>query len=306
MSAIDRDTLILYVSNLSASTLSLLGAGAIMVNYLFYTNKSQILYKLIFFLSLADFFGSLFIFVSQSLLFGTAYYALTYSHGLCIFFRAGINLFFVSSFLWTVSISIHIWVCAQQRAQIPILFFHLVSWGLSAVMTLVLIGGKFIEVEPDTHWCHPDPIAKWLLWFTPLVGSFLCNSLFYFLSIRRFKVESVDVENSRDIAILARNVRQKKLQWKIKKRLTLYLLVFALCWIWDVVNQILRGFNIEPPYILVLLQSIFSPMQGFLNFLVYGMNSRMFKSSCCGRETKTQMQEKQRLKASLLNYQAVN
>jgi len=271
MSGLDFQTLVLYISNLSASTLSLIGAGAIMLNYLFFTSKSQILYKLIFFLSLADFFGSLFIFVSQGLLFGAAFYSISYSHGLCIFFRAGINLFFVASFVWTSCIAIHIWVSSHQKAQIPIIFFHLFAWGVPAIMTVILVAGHFVVIENDYKWCHPTTMAKWFLWEAPLCIAFMCNSVFYFMSIRRFKVDNhINRESSR-------STRQKKLQWKIKKRLTLYLLVFLVCWIWDVVNKILEAIGITPPFWLSILQSTFSPLQGFLNFLVYGLSSRMFK-----------------------------
>jgi len=131
-----------------------------------------------------------------------------------------------------------------------------------------------IVVEESTHCCHPIPLAHWLFWFGPLIVSFVWNIVFYALILQRFRMDT----HAKTTSLSFMGERQRNLQWKVQKRLSLYLLAFAICWVWDVVNNILSQVSPESNfYWLWLLQSIFSPLQGFLNFLVYGISSRMFR-----------------------------
>jgi len=264
----DTHTLIVYTANLAASALSLFGSLAIIINYIYYANKSQLLYKLIFFLSVADLGGSLSICVSQTFLLVDE---ATYGIVECKIFRAAINFFYVSSFCWTSSICLHIFLCSRQQAQIPIVWFHVFSWGIPAITTTILITGNMIEPEEFSHWCHLTPMAKWLLWFAPLLTSFAWNLVLYSLVLARYS-------STKSSSYISQNKRQRHLQWKTKKRLTLYLLAFTVCWVWDVSDTIAGHFySSNSLYWLWLLQSFFSPLQGFLNFLVYGVSSRMFR-----------------------------
>jgi len=264
----DTHTLIVYTANLVASALSLFGSLAIIINYIYYANKNQLLYKLIFFLSVADLGGSLSICVSQTVLLVDPD-----SYGLvaCKLFRAAINFFYVASFVWTSSICLHIFLCSRQRAQIPIVWFHVFSWGIPSITTTILITGDMIQPEQYSHWCHPVALAKWLLWFAPLLACFAWNLVLYSLVLARFNRHSSS-------SYLSSNKRQRHIQWKTKRRLSLYLLAFTLCWVWDLSNTIAEYFYSSTTlYWLWVLQSFFSPLQGFLNFLVYGVSSRMFR-----------------------------
>lgn len=143
----------LYSLNLAASCLSLFGSAAIIINYIFFINKkSQILYKLILFLSVADFGGSLSICISQILLFLHTYDGLAYGLDLCKVFRALINFFFVASFFWTAGIALHFSASARQKAQIPLKYFHIVCWSLPAIMTIILVSAGMIAKDGGP-WC---------------------------------------------------------------------------------------------------------------------------------------------------------
>lgn len=259
-----NDDLERYSVNLASSCLSLFGSAAIILNYIIFANKSQLLYKLIFFLSLTDFGGSLAICISQVLLFLHTYDGLGYGLDLCKVFRALINFFFVSSFFWTSGISLHIWICAKQKAQIPIYWFHLVCWGLPAIFTSVLLGANMITQTGGSSWCSNTSLGHWLFWYSPLLFSFTWNAIAYTLILLHYRRDGPD---------------RSKMKDKIKLRISLYLFVFFICWIWDVINfsyEQSSSHHTSPNW-LKLLTSAFMPLQGFLNFLVYGISSRMFR-----------------------------
>jgi len=274
-------TFLVYSVNLGSSALSLFGSLAIIFNYIFFSNKSQLLYKLIFYLSVADFGGSLSICISQLLLIADPD---GYSLTLCKLFRACINFFFVSSFMWTSAISLHIFVSSKQRAQIPQVWFHLVCWGIPSISTTVLVSAQMIELEQESGWCHLKPVATWTLWFSPLIISFLFDAVLYFLILFRY----YNPPNTTSLSYM--NERQRKLQLKTKKRITLYLFVFFLCWIWDITNNLISLINPHKSiYWLWVLQSLFMPLQGFLNFLVYGLSSRMFSRQTTTRDERKRL-----------------
>jgi len=250
----------LYSLNLAASCLSLFGSAAIIINYIIFTNKSQLLYKLILFLSVADFGGSLTICISQILLFLHTYEGVSYDLDMCKVFRAFVNFFFVSSFFWTAAIALHFWICARQKAQIPMYYFHLVCWGLPAIFTVILVSAGMITKEGGP-WCTNTILGHWLFWYGPLILSFAWNTIAYTLIILHY-----------------RGADRKRMKKKIKLRVSLYLLVFFVCWVWDMVGFIIQQVAHHPPPLWIeLLTSGFMPLQGFLNFLVYGISSRMFR-----------------------------
>lgn len=252
-----------YSVNLASSCLSLFGSAAIILNYIFFANRSQLLYKLIFFLSVADFGGSLAISISQIFLFLHTYDGIGYGLDLCKVFRAGVNFFFVSSFFWTAGISLHIWVCSKQKAQIPIHWFHLACWGIPAICISVLLGADMITKENGSSWCSNTVLGHWLFWYGPLILSFTWNAIAYTLILLHYRGE--------------KGPDRTRMKDKIKIRISLYLFVFFICWIWDIVNFSWQQTYGHSPYWLQLLTSAFMPLQGFLNFLVYGLSSRMFR-----------------------------
>lgn len=245
------DDLERYSVNLASSCLSLFGSAAIILNYIIFANKSQHLYKLIFFLSVADFGGSLAISISQIFLFLHTYDGLGYGLDLCKVFRAGVNFFFVSSFFWTSAISLHTWICSKQKAQIPMKWFHLVCWGVPAIFIAILLGADMITKINGSSWCSNTVLGHWLFWYTPLLACFTWNAIAYTLILFHYRNMGVGGDRT-------------KMKDKIKLRISLYLFVFFICWIWDIVNfsyeQITHG---PSPNWLQLLTSAFLPLQGW-------------------------------------------
>lgn len=257
----------LYSLNLASSCLSLFGSAAIIINFIFFANREQALYKLIFFLSVTDFGGSLAIAVSQIALFLHHFDDVGYGISMCKVFRACINFFFVSSFFWTSAIALHIWVSCKQKAQIPMYWFHIVCWGIPGIATIILIATGMIEFDNHNDWCSNTTKGHWLFWYAPLFASFVWNAIAYALIIRHYR-EAAGVKTSG---------AAQKMKKKIKVRITLYLFVFFICWIWNFINFIINQFHVNSPFWMELLTVTFMPLQGFLNFLVYGVSSRMFR-----------------------------
>lgn len=67
------------------------------------------------------------------------------------------------------------------------------------------------------------------------------------------------------------------MELKIRKRLLLYLVVFFVCSVWGLINRILQIVykSHRPPMAMEGMESFFSPLQGFLNAIVYGLNHQV-------------------------------
>jgi len=120
-----------------------------------------------------------------------------------------------------------------------------------------------IRYDDHNSWCSNTTLGHWLFWYVPLFASFVWNAVAYTLIIRHYR-------NALGAA------QQQMLKAKIRLRITLYLLVFFVCWIWDFINFLTNQFR-DSPFWMELLTVTFMPLQGFLNFLVYGVSSRMFR-----------------------------
>lgn len=258
----DHHDLERYSLNLASSCLSLFGSAAIIINYIIFTNKSQLLYTLIFFLSVADLGGSLAISISQVLVFLDTYHGFDYGWELCKVFRAAINFFFVSSFFWTAAIALHIWVCARQKAQIPIYYFHLVCWGVPAICTAILVATGMIVKGEDSGWCSNTVMGHWLFWYIPLFLSFLWNAIAYTLILLHYRGGASQAD-------------RRGMKKKIQIRVSLYLFVFFICWIWDIINFATQQIHGSSPFWLQLLTSAFLPLQGDYS-LLFLSSSRQF------------------------------
>ena len=91
-----------------------------------------------------------------------------------------------------------------------------------------------------------------MFWFGPLGLSLLVNIVLYIWIMKIVKKLSL-----------------KSYKDSITKRIIAYLIVFFLCWIWDFVGHLLSTLKCYF-YPFFVLECLFSPLQGFMNCLVYG------------------------------------
>lgn len=246
-----------------SSSFSVIGSAATIGSFLFHLDKNkraQHLFQFIFFLAIADFFASLSL-AGSVVLWWISKDA--YNMPVCITLRAFPQFFFVSSFIWTSIIAFHLFRATQQQAtgKSTYIGYHVAAWGIPGILLSILLGSNNINRAQDAFWCHPTIAFEWLFWFLPMLLSVLCNLLFYILIIR--------------------NYRKKKTQRsRVILKLSLFLLAFITCWIWDIIEHV--RILVAPDcklFFLWFLQDLFTPSQGLLNFMVYAVTSKMIYNS---------------------------
>ncbi|GAM26675.1 hypothetical protein SAMD00019534_098500, partial [Acytostelium subglobosum LB1] len=275
-----------YIVNLIASCLSVIGSAAIILNYFLFlsqTKRNQVLYRLILFLSIADFFGSLSICISQSVLL----MSYKQSGSFCVLIRASINYFFLSSFVWMSCIAFHAYWSSRQRSQTPLFVFHVLSWGLPTVMTIAMLWQHAIVQEQNANYCHLEAKSKWIYWYGPLMLTFVWNIVLYAMILWKYRhsvrpmspdyLSSGSINTQHSVSTHFVNERKKKMHGKVARQLGIYLMAFIICWLPDLIDGFVPiSERFCRFYWLWLVQNFTTPLQGFLNFIVYGVASRMF------------------------------
>jgi len=248
-----------YYLNLAGGALSVIGSIIIIIAYcrFFKRAQHQLLSTLIFFLSISDLIASSGIVASQTLLLVNKQ---SYGHIICVFFRCVIQYGYLSSFMWTSCIALFLYGATNQagESRTKVILMHIVSWGLPAIIIIILLAGNAV-IESDAGWCHTKSPYQWSLWFTPMLLSFIFNMMMYIMTLKKFTSSNA-------------GRGQKMINNNIQKRVTIYLLIFILCWFCDIVDHIIEDIHCSF-YILWLLQNITTPLQGFCNFLVYGITT---------------------------------
>jgi len=260
---------VFYAVNLASSVISLVASILVLIVYI-YGPKKETISRLICYLTISDLGASLSIVVSQvTLMLGV------YDFIECVIYRCLIQFFFIASFLWTCCIAHHLYRETKLLTKIAnpaLTVYHCISWGVSAVVVIVLVANN--KIVPSTQsWCHLDPMYEIVLWIVPITLAIAWNTLFYILIIRRiFWVFQKKVVGSIDNGSL---IKQEAI-----KKLSLLLLVFILCWAPDMFNHIAEYFfgSCAPDW-AVVLQDLLGPLQGFLNSWVYGYSNNEFKET---------------------------
>ncbi|EGC29636.1 hypothetical protein DICPUDRAFT_158756 [Dictyostelium purpureum] len=230
---------------------------------------------LIFMLSVADFFTSVFIIISQSYLINnpesysrddTGSSKIHFSP--CILFRAIIQFFFLSTFFWTTCISYYLYhqLSSPGEEKYLITIFNIISWGIPLTISLVITLTNSIVIDP-TGWCEVKKPMEFSLWFLPLFLCLVVCSIYY---IRLRKLFRSKFEYRLQI-----NDRLKQLDSTISRRLTLYIIVFIICWLPDVIQHFISFFSTCTFFPLLILQNILTPSQGFWNFWVYSFTNKV-------------------------------
>jgi len=263
-----------YYVNFASACLSTIGSVIIIVSFLLQMKKQRknLVTTLVFCLAIADLIASIGIFTSQSILLFANNLSTFY---LCAFLRSLIQYGFLSSFLWTSCISFFLYSATRQSPERPsrIILMHVISWGVPAILVLSQVLAKGIAVSDHSLWCISTMAFEWGIWIAPLALCFCFNAVMYVLILRFTYRYSSSLHSSTPTE------GQKKIFSLVQKRITVYILIFFLCWIWDIADHVaLYIFNCKI-YVLWLLQDLFVPLQGFFNFVVYGFSTDLLQWS---------------------------
>eukprot|EP01111_Echinosteliopsis_oligospora_P011876 TRINITY_DN4013_c0_g1_i1.p1 TRINITY_DN4013_c0_g1~~TRINITY_DN4013_c0_g1_i1.p1 ORF type:complete len:340 (-),score=48.69 TRINITY_DN4013_c0_g1_i1:33-1052(-) len=224
-------------------------------------------------LSFADLITSVTVAVSVLLLVASS--NMEYSKNTCVVIRMILQTSFVSTFFWTGIIAVYLVqeVYGIRVRRFQFIFCNIISWGIPLLFTLYLLF-KHDYVKTAQGWCTVKNPAHFEFWYLPLTALFAWNLVAYIAIIIKFR--------SVFINIIGASGRTQQLQTKMYKRLSLYVLTFLLCWVWDMIDAILVQFFPTCGYVpfIEYMQVFFTPSQGFFNFLVYTItNGIVYKAT---------------------------
>ena len=152
-------------------------------------------------------------------------------------------------------------------------------WIYFAICLLVPLASVAILIGehgfgPAVIWCwieHDRPFLRYALFFIPLWICIFIGILFTFLGVRKvWIVERKVVCSNQSISTLSPSQMLKSYQHtRTASKAFLYGLVFVIVWIPGTANRLYEMVYGSSPFVLVLLHCFFTPIQGFLNALVY-------------------------------------
>ncbi|XP_014897319.1 G-protein coupled receptor 157 isoform X1 [Poecilia latipinna] len=286
----------LYLSErvvvLGTCALSFLGSSLIILTHIIWTDLRTTPRRLLVFLSVTDWLS-----------------AVSYAVGVWSVFRTdstecvaqgAISTFSnTSSFFWTVSIAVYLYVfivrSSQRVADSLVVFFHLVSWGVPLVITVTAvclnkIGYDASEVSVGWCWVRieaPDRVL-WML-LTGKIWEFLAYltlPVLYILIKRHIHRAHAALSEYRPI--LATRPPSQSFSSMADVKLTLIPIIFIVLRIWSTVRFILLLANspVRQNPVLVTLHGIGNTSQGAANcimfvFFTQPIRSRLCTALCC-------------------------
>lgn len=131
-------------------------------------------------------------------------------------------------------------------------------------------------VLPIGLWCwiiESAKVERFFYYYFPLAFVLVMNVILVILIQRYFRY-STTVSSAQYLLVTS--------------RVKMYLGIFAFVRIWSILDRVADVFSPEPIFALALLHALFSPMQGFANAIVYGLNGVVVNSwktrcRCCRR-----------------------
>jgi len=281
------ERLSLQVVTIIGAVFSMLGSSFIIISFFAFKDLQTFPYKLIMFLSVADFFSSsTYILAVQDLGInpedkGTD----CFEDNFMCFFTAGMSQYFdFASFLWMGVISFNIYQIMVKRvgegAKDFEKIYHLVCWGVPAFFLIIVTATD--GLGDAGNWCwikHDHQVERWLCYYIPLmiVMGFNCAT---YCAINR--------------ATKKLNMRNQE---AVNRRMVLYVGAFLFLRSWSVLNRFVElvdgNVGVFP---LMFLHSMFSPVQGLANALVYGFNKKTkghYYNLCCGNRNSREIIEEE-------------
>ncbi|KAI8801522.1 hypothetical protein BJ742DRAFT_836836 [Cladochytrium replicatum] len=261
----------------SAASLSFLGSVFIIATYLFVESFRKPSNRLVFYMSFANMLGSIFMFLSS-------WPARTWQNrALCTAQGWLMNTFMLAAIMWSGCLSLQVLLATRKGSNVDQLqqyerWFHLVSWGVPVALSTLLLFIASDVYGDAVLWCWiTASYQEYRFWFFYmwLWAIFLFNFgiylwVGYVLMSTQNKIRKMSGGNS---------------SWVPSKGMRIYLfktsffiLAFFINWIWGSVNRLQNMFNpSEQVYALFVLHAIFTPLQGFLNFIAYFLVHYLFR-----------------------------
>ncbi len=268
-----------------SSVLSLLGSLGLIVSHAMGEKKKNPINQIVFSLCIKDFLGSLFTFLARwpTQSFGT-FQALN-NPILCNIQAVGIQWFFVAGMYWTGVIAMQVLFAVIKNKPITPTaqkYFHIAVWIVSGVPAIGLLfaGENNESVYGDAIlWCwitSKYSLYKIVLYYVPVWLTFAFNTISYcyvywYLRDSQKQIANIAKANGSYGTAARRSVasKQHKVLSFISKASN-FMLAFGVVWIWNCINGLHNISDASHPlYGLMVMQAIFTPLQGFVNSSVY-------------------------------------
>jgi len=280
----DSQVLLIHWVTLIAALLSTFGSAFILVSY-FLFGRGKGLTKLIIYLAIGDFGWGFSVVINNILLM--MYGKL--DDAVCFMFRGVFQFFAGSTVMWTLWISIFLYRSVFRKPSLTIndkirernhetalmVFFHVVGWGEPlAVCIYCYAAGIFAQATDGIGLCYPDSNAvHFWFWFFPIIVCFFFSLLVYVLLIVRLaKITSW--------RFIFKTFTLKTTTISLPFRVSVYLLIFLLCWSLDIVQFILGKFKTQEVmlnFVILVTYSFLLQAQGALDCVVYGISNKEFR-----------------------------
>jgi len=259
----ESQTRTLRAVTLTGAALSILGCLFIIVSYVLLIKLRTFPYRLVILLSVANLGSSLAYFVGLAGVSKANDKTCNSTFG-CFVGAVMTQFFDLAGFFWIAVIAFNVdQVMIRGKGRVVegyIYFYHLFAWGLSGVFTLAVVFS--LSIGDAGLWCwisQNRQAVRFFCYYLPLIVVFVYTAVTYGMvsfSLRGGAAERTTVTN----------------------RLRLYVLVFLFVRIWSVLHRAQNFVSKDDPlFALALLHAIFSPLQGFANALVYGLNRNILR-----------------------------
>lgn len=282
----------LTVCTLVASLLSVIGSSFMLENFFLYDKGRNPLTKLVAWLAFGDYLTAVNNIITSIMLL---HYPDLFGWEVCIVMRAWFQIAAGSTWCYTSVIAYFLYRFMVSRnttwVSWPLwIAFHFASWGVPAVGVVVMIAGNFVYKSPNTGLCYPSEPWHIILWFIPIIISFAWMLLCYtgiFYKVCRSGANSgrhslnVALDPVRqpsedaEAVLLVSKDDDKRVQFRhVVIRFSFYILVFFVCWFFDVITYFILFFNDNcNVYAFTFGYTLFRNLQGMLDCLVYGMTN---------------------------------
>jgi len=255
-----EENIILY-SGFISSVFGTLGSLFIIFSFIFFKESRSFGTKLVFFLSISDFGFSLSTSFFWKYVNNEHKIACT-TQGVLIQFFSAVSVLW--SFFIGFSVYMNLWT---ERIDIEKLtkYFHIVAWGYPVIAALIPLlhdsYGKLFHVPASYCYIPESHKDDRLYLYAPTIAIFFILLILY-------------------VALVVKYRKRAALRPELSsmlKNMGLYLLAFLFSQSPGIANR-LQNFAqpTHPIFTLTLLQTIFQPLQGFLDSLVYFWNEPLF------------------------------
>lgn len=247
------DTVLEYIVDILLA-LSLFGCFVTVVTFLIFPDMRTYPIKLIIYLCLSIFFAQIFFYLT--------FYV--YDTIFCIPCAMILHYFFIADFIWTFCVAFNFYQMIVRRnrdAETLEKLYHLAAWLVPMFIVCVIAGTK--NYWNRGGYCYMDSgLPIFLGFFLPGLIIVSANSVIFFFIAR----EIHDTLKSAPKA-------DKQEKWK---EVRVYFSIFVsigLSWIFGFIMVFINEAVLQ--LIFLVLFSVFTPLQGFLIFISYCVNTKV-------------------------------